>query len=198
MGANQPIFEKVFGDDWDNMPIIFKKHYQNRPYSNDITNTKGVMNIYIAPILQPIAPFLALTQTLIAKKGDNIDVLVKFKSGENDEYFRFEREFAFPDKTRRFYSTMERVDDKMIIEWTKSGIGWGCEFKYKDNQVSLLHRGYFMKLFGKPIRIPVELIAGRGFAYERAIDDNNFEMYMEIKHFLFGKTYSYSGTFYIE
>ena len=198
MGKNQPIFEKIFGNDWQEMPTIFKKHYQNRAYSNDITQAKGVMNVSIASILRPLAPFFSFTQTLISQEGNNIEVLVKFKSDENDNCFRFERVFHFPNKIRYFNSKMEPINNNLIIEWTKSGIGWGCKFEYKDKQILLLHRGYFIKLFGKPIRLPIEFIIGCGWAHEHVIDDNNFEMYMEIKHFLFGKIYSYSGSFYID
>jgi hypothetical protein len=198
MPAIDPIFKDIFGTAWEAMPIVFKKHYQNRPYCNDITQTNGIMSVYIAPFLRPLTPLIALSQTLISQSGNNIKTIVKFKSNENDNCFRFEREFEFNDKKRCFNSKMEPIGDNQLIEWTQSGIGWGCAFVYNDNKISLLHRGYFVKLFGKNIRLPIELFVGKGYAYEQAKSNNAFDMYMEIKHSLFGKIYSYSGTFYID
>jgi len=39
---NEPTFKAIFGDDWDQLPPIMRKHYANRPNSNDTTVVEGV------------------------------------------------------------------------------------------------------------------------------------------------------------
>jgi hypothetical protein len=61
--------------------------------------------------------------------------------------------------------------------------------------VILNHEAYYLKIFGKLIRAPLEFLFGRANAYEIAINDDEFEMYMDITHPFFGKLYEYSGRF---
>ena len=191
---NKPIFADIF-DDFENLPIVFKKHYQNHGFCDETTKCEGQMRVYLSPLMKIGAPFLALTQTLIAKTGENIRVEVNFKSNPNDNSFTYDRVFYFNDKPQIFTSKMLPMGGSKIIEWTKSGLGWGANFKFENGRVILSHEAYYLKIFGKIIRVPIEFLCGRANAYEIAINDDEFEMYMDIRHWLFGKLYEYSGRF---
>ena len=94
---NKPIFADIF-DDFENLPIVFKKHYQNHGFCDETTKCEGQMRVYLSPLMRISAPFLSLTQTLIAKTGENIRVEVNFKSNPNDNSFTYDRVFYFNDK----------------------------------------------------------------------------------------------------
>lgn len=192
--VNRQIFADIF-DDYDNLPIVFKKHYQNYGFCDEATKCEGIMRVYLSPLMKIGAPFLALTKTLIAKTGENIKVDVNFKSNPNDNSFTYDRVFYFNQKPQIFTSKMVPMGGSKVIEWTKSGLGWGADFYYKNGRVILSHEAYYLKIFGKLIRAPLEFLFGRANAYEIAINDDEFEMYMDITHPFFGKLYEYSGRF---
>ncbi|MDH5796650.1 MAG: DUF4166 domain-containing protein [Anaplasmataceae bacterium] len=194
----EPIFKSILGDDWYNLPIIFRKHYANKSFSNDITTTSGVMNIEFNWLINLLLPFLKFFGVLVPYKGNNIPVTVNFLSKLNSAAFYLERKFNLSNnKIYIFYSKIIQLKGDIVIEFIKFNIGWKYRFYYSDNKVILEHRGYVIKLFGKIIPLPIELLLGKTYAEENAIDDDNFNMKMSIIHPFFGKIYSYDGVFNI-
>ena len=92
---------------------------------------------------------------------------------------------------------MEPIGGNEVIEWTASGLGWRAAYTYENDRVILRHRGYCIKLFGKRIALPLSALFGSANAEEWVISDNEFGMFMSIKHPIFGELYSYGGTFEI-
>ncbi len=194
----QPTFQPIFESSWDDLPPIMHKHYANRPFSNDLVIAEGLMEVKIHWLVKFLAPLFAITKTLVPKAGKNVKVTVKFKSQPNSNLFCFNREFSFDDgKTYRFFSRMEPIGGNEVVEWTASGLGWRAAFSFENNRVILQHRGYCIKLFGKRVALPVTILFGSANAHEWAISGNEFGMFMNIKHPLFGELYSYGGVFEI-
>lgn len=190
------IFQSIFGIDWDKLPAVFQKHYANRAYSNDRITVVGVMKIEISILFRLLSPFMRLFSTLVPEAGKNIPVTVFFESEHNSDAFCLNRLFHFPGKkTYQFRSRMVRIGQDEMIEFTKIGIGWHARYQYENHKVRLEHRGYKVQLFNKILPLPLEWFFGKAYAEEKAIDDNSFSMLMEIRHWLFGTVYSYSGIF---
>ncbi len=195
---HQPIFQPIFGKSWAQLPPVMHKHYANRPFSRDSVIVKGRLDIKLHWLVKMFAPLFAITKTLVPKAGSNIETVVNFASKPDSAYFCLEREFSFPDgQNYNFFSCMEPVGGNEVVEWTSSGIGWRAAYSYDGDQVILQHRGYCIKIFGRPIPLPFTLLFGRANAEERAISDIEFSMFMNITHPLFGELYSYGGTFEI-
>lgn len=198
MSQKDPIFATIFGENWANMPKVFHKHYANRGYSEDVTIVEGLMDVYIAPILRPFGWVLALTRTLVPINAQNIPVIVRFLSEPNSNAFWFDRVFKPKGKSSiGFKSRLMPIGDNRVIEYTKSGLAWKAAYEFVDNRVVLHHHGYVLRIFGLNLHLPLDWLFGQSTAFEEAIDDNSFRMYMQIKHWLFGKLYSYEGVFNI-
>lgn len=192
----QPIFEEIFGEKWQSMPIVFHKHYANRPYCNDITKTIGIMNIEMVGLLKVFAPIFGFMKTLVPYAGKAIECKVNFESEAASNAFWFHREFHFPNhKPYLFRSKLLPQGRNKVIEYTKSGIGWVASYDFSENQVRLSHLGYIFNIFGQDIKLPLEWIFGESTAWEEAIDENRFRMKMEIRHQIFGIVYGYEGEF---
>lgn len=196
MSNNEPIFKEIFGKYWNSLPPVMQKHYANRGYTNDEVVCKGVMNVELSPIAKLLSPLLALTKTLLPRSGENIPATVRFLSSPDNDYFHFDRELCFPDGKRyQFFSHMVSIGNGDIIEWTGSGIGWKGHYSYDGEHVRLDHRGYCYRILGKQIPLPSWLFGYANDIEEATIDENRFRMHMTINHPVFGKLYSYSGTF---
>lgn len=194
--TDKPIFEAVFGGAWPHLPAVFKAHYANRPFSTDKVQVDGVMKVELSALAKVLSPLMRLTKALVPQAGDNIPVTVTFSSEPEGEGFHFDRAFRFPGrKAYHFRSRMMAAGDGDIIEWMPSGIGWYARYGFDGEKVTMHHRGYKLRIFGAVLPVPLEWLIGRGHAEERAIDDTQFEMYMDLRHAWFGRIYAYSGTF---
>ncbi len=196
MTIDVPIFQSIFGQQWPLLPSVMHKHYANRPYCNDVVTVEGIMKVELSLFARLLSPLLRIAGALVPCAGENIPVTVHFRSEPDSNIYVFDRIFCFPGKAPyHFRSRMQPVGGSEIVEFMRIGIGWQVRYGYDGQKVVMAHRGYVMKLFGKLIRLPLELLLGRGYAEEEALSDKSFRMYMDIRHPLFGKIYSYSGEF---
>lgn len=195
---SQEIFKFVFGESWNRLPPVMRKHYANRPRSKDSVIVEGKMDIEFGIIFKILAPLLRLLKMLVPYQGQDIFVRVTFLSEENSDALCFNREFYFAGKAPvQFFSRMIVVQKNEIIELMKCKIGWRFCYSFENGKVLLKHRGYNLFLFGKFISLPLTLLFGEGYAEEEALSEDEFAMKMTIKHFLFGKIYEYRGRFKI-
>ncbi len=191
----QPIFQKIFGGNWEQLPIVMKNHYAIRPNSDDKVTVEGHLDINMSPMVSVMAK---LTGMLLAYSGKDVPVTVVFTGGRDEKSFNFDRIFHFPKKGDvKFRSCMEHIKDNVLVEFMRFGVGWKLAYEWDGNKVILAHRGYVWRIFGVSIPVPLEWIIGKGYAEEIPISDDSFSMWTHSKHFLFGNTFGYAGKFKI-
>lgn len=192
----QPIFKSIFGENWHELPTVMKKHYANRSYCDDISEASGTMKIDGSLIWNLCSPISRIFGILVPYTGENIEVIVKFRSSVENNHFVFDRTFYFPNKKPyKFYSTLIPQENGEVVEIMNLGLGWKCEYCWQEGRVLLRHKGYVLKLFGKILSFPIGGLIGKGYAEEIPIDEDSFAMKMEIVHPWWGKLMGYSGTF---
>ncbi len=194
----QPIFKSIFGSSWDKLPCVMKKHYANRPYSIDIVTVEGILDIKFNWFGRLCTPLFKLFGTLIPYQGRGIKTIVHYKSSQYDNTLLFDRISYLPNKKPFYFrSKMVPIKDKKIIEFMGLGLGWCMNYEYEDNLVKLKHLGYVVRVLGINIPVPLSFFIGKGYAQEKAISDNSFDMFVTITHPLWGKIYEYKGKFNI-
>ena len=192
----EPIFKAIFGADWDRLPIVMKKHYANRPNSSDVVTVKGALTIRLSWFYRLLSPLLKISKTLVPVNGENVPTMVHFRSEPRSNAFCFDRHIHMPGVAPlHFFSRMVPAGGDEMIEHTGIGLAWHCRFRFDGKRVLLEHLGYVTHIFGRRIRLPLEWVLGKGGAWEEAVSDDTFAMYIEIRHFLLGRLYTYSGSF---
>lgn len=193
---NVPIFQSIFAKDWDKLPPVFKKHYANRPYSEDRLVVQGSLDVMAKAPLTWVAPLMRLIGQIPISNESSVPVTVSFESERDSRSFIFNRVFIFRKKRPYiFCSKMIQTHGNEVVELMRMGLGWKLDYNWDGEKVVLSHRGYVLKLFGHLIPLPLTLILGSGYAEEHAIDDNNFRMVTHITHPWWGKIYEYKGCF---
>lgn len=191
-----PIFKPIFGEDWDKLPLVMKRHYANRPYSNDKAVVEGIMDVVSSPLGRLLKPFFKLSGTLVPYEGSNVPVTVTFASSLSHAGFHFNRVFFFPDKKPyQFKSVMYHVLGNEIIEVMRFGLCWRAAYIWTGQKIILEHRGYALRFLGHIVPVPLGLFIGKGNGDETPIDDNSFSMSVAITHPLWGKVFGYNGIF---
>ncbi len=188
----------VFGSQWDSLPTVMQKHYANRGYSSDRVTADGVMKVEISWLLKALSPFMHLTGTLAPYAGENIPVSVTYESERGSNAFCLNRVFHYPGRpVCLFRSRMVPIGNNDIVDFVPCGLGWHIAYEFDGQKVHLRHIGYKIRLFGKIFPFPVTWLLGKIHAQEVALSEERFAMSMEIRHWLFGKIYSYGGQFTI-
>lgn len=193
---NNPIFKNIFGASWNDLPVVMKRHYANRPFSSDMGVVEGVMDVESSKLGRLMAPFFKMTGTLVPYEGKGVAATVEFSSSPTSDGFQFKRIFHFPnEKPYIFKSVMMPMGGNEMAEVMRFGLCWRSAFIWTGTKVILEHRGYGAYLFGKYIPLPMGLLMGKGYADETPIDDDSFAMSMKIVHPIWGMVFGYSGTF---
>jgi predicted DCC family thiol-disulfide oxidoreductase YuxK len=193
-----PLFKSVFGDDWDKLPVVMRRHYANRAYQNDLVTVTGSLNVQSSFLGRLLKPAFRWAKALVPHEGTHIPVTVDFITDVQSNAFRFERTFFFPGRTPYvFRSSMIPIGRNEMVEMMGRGFGWRLAYRWNGQKVILAHKGYVIRLFGIFIPMPLTLLMGAGYAEETAISEDTFSMWTEIRHPLWGKVFGYDGTFII-
>jgi len=196
MSEHLIIFQAIFGEQWSQLPIVFKRHYENRAYSQDKTSVKGKMTIQSKGILKWFGPIMGMLRMLPPYPAKDIPITVDYLSYPDSNAFYMQRIFYYPDRSPFiFNSKMLPQGDNVLVELTQCNFGWKMAYEYDGSCVKLVHRGFVIKFFKWVIPLPAEWIIGRCNAEEVAISDNAFSMKMQFTHPWFGVLYEYFGNF---
>lgn len=180
------------------MPPVLRKRYANRPYSNDEVIVEGLLDVHVSKWMQFLSPLLRFCGALVPYEGRNIPVTVCFNSDIDSKDVGFNRTLNFHNrKPFEFRSKLEPMGGDKVIEFMRYGLGWGMRYYYDGKKVRLDHDSYIWRISKLSIPLPFQLILGRGYAYEEVISDDEFAMYFEIIHPIFGKIFGYDGKFKI-
>lgn len=191
----EPIFKSIFGKCWDELPPVMKKHYANRPYTKDSQAVKGVLDVICKPPLTFFAPLMKFLGQIPARTASRVPVVVHFESDPDSNSFAFNRVFYFSTGPYRFQSRMIPIKGDEVAEVMRFGFSWKLRYAWDGEKVVLTHRGYALKISNYFIPLPFTLLLGAGYAEERAVDENTFDMAVHISHPWWGKIYEYKGRF---
>ncbi len=196
---HEPTFKPIFGSSWETLPAALKLHYANRPFTQDVVKVKGLLDVTSSPLMRLFAPLMKWAGLLTPYVGTQIPAEVYFRSFPDSDIFCFDRSFYFPGKPAcHFRSQMTPVGGDEVIEFMSFGIGWKAAYRFVDDKVVILHRGYVWRILGMKIPMPFHLIFGRGYAEEQATSNTSFRMLMQIRHPWLGTIYEYRGSFEIK
>jgi len=191
-----PTFKAIFGAAWHELPPPFKKHYRNRPYSQERFRVSGSMSVRTSPLLRLFAPLSRLMGGIPLVNATDIPVTVDFESEATSRAFHFNRIFHLPGgKPWRFHSRMVPTGGSRMVEEMKFHLGWRVRFAFEGGRVKLHHDGYALCAFGQHIPLPLGWLIGSVEAEEWITGDDRFDMCVHINHPLFGQIYEYRGSF---
>jgi len=193
INPSQPIFQSVFGNQWENLPDVFKQHYQNKAYTEDKVSFSGKLNIVSEGWMDVLFPVFRLLKVLTPFKGNEIPVAVQLRSHSDSAALHFYRGFHLPNKPLYHFSSMVLpLKNNLVIEKMFLGIGMRMAFICDNTKLIMEPRGYVWKFKNWVIPLPLTWLFGRVVTQQIALSSERFWLKMELTHFLLGK-YSYEG-----
>jgi predicted DCC family thiol-disulfide oxidoreductase YuxK len=194
--CERPIFQDIFGETWDALPPVLKKHYANRPYTEDKIVVQGVLDVYCKAPLIWLAVIMRWLKQIPVCNENAVPTTVIFQSDPNTPAFQFRRTFYFQQEPPyQFASRMICLKGNNLVEEMRYGLGWKLQYRWDGEKIILSHQGYVVRCLGHWIPLPVTWILGAGYAEEYALDAERFSMFTHITHPWWGKVYEYKGVF---
>lgn len=197
----QPVIKQALSGSWDQLADIVRKHYDITPGESSKMIIKGVMDeVHHSAIAKIFLLPGRIFGALVPYRGRNIPTEVRnWTSEENHQAMFWYRTLEFPDKPPVIFSSrMEYIKDHEIIEYVRYGLGIRMKLSVDDEGTLVFNStGYIWKIGVIRITIPTWLILGDARIIEKSIGGGKFYIEFNMVHPLFGRTFSYSGTFYI-
>jgi hypothetical protein len=196
-----PVIQKALGENWNKLDTIIKLHYGLQPGSDTELHLRGTMReVYHSKIGKLFLLPGRIFGALVPYKGKEVPTEVKnWTSKENDQAMYWHRRLFFPNKDPViFRSRMEHTQDNEIIEYVNYGMGIRLRTFTKNNSLHFRSLGYIWKVGPITLSIPNWVILGDAEIIEKAISDRELFVDFNMIHPLFGKTFSYSGSFIID
>lgn len=199
-GTPEPVIKAALGKDWDLVPPILQKNFNLTPGEDCEVRLKGVMYeithsriaklfVYAGQVLGALVPY----------QGKNIGIRIDIRTHMSDARFTYwQRVHFFPQSPEYiFASRMEYLEGNEFIERVRLGIGMRMKASIRDDILKFEALCYQMDFLGLRIKIPNWLLLGTGVIIERQVAPDEFEMFYEINHPWWGRTFTYTGRFSI-
>jgi hypothetical protein len=94
-----------------------------------------------------------------------------------------------------FTSYMAESARGEVLEYVGAGLGMKLVLDVRDGNLHFESDGYFWELFGVRVPLPALLTPGKTFLCHRNNHANQFDIRIEIRHALFGTTFTQAGVF---
>ena len=200
MSEKRPVIKEALGSNWEDLAEIIKQHYDITPGKSSNMMIKGDMDeVYHSLIAKLFLLPGRIFGALVPYKGKNVPTKVRnWTTTEDNSSMFWHRTLEFPNKPPIiFQSRMEYIEGDEIIEYVRYGMGIRMRVSVKDSALIFKSIGYVWEIGPLMIRIPTWAILGDSEITEKAISSNKFFIDFNMTHPIFGRTFSYSGTFHI-
>lgn len=77
---NKPIFQAIFGEAWEKLPPVLRRHYANRPCSADQVTVKGHLDVICRGPIRVLQPLLRLLRLIPPYNETHVPVTVVYES----------------------------------------------------------------------------------------------------------------------
>ena len=197
----QPVIRKALGEAWESLGEVVRRHYDLSPGSASNMLIEGEMReVYHSNIAKLFLLPGRLFGALVPYRGRHIPTQVRnWTASDNHKAMFWHRTLYFPNHAPViFRSRMEHIKDDEIIEFVRFGMGIRMRLSVKHEALVYESLGYVWQLGAFSLPIPGWANLGDAVIVERPLSDKTFDIDFNIHHPLFGRTFSYAGSFSIK
>lgn len=192
-----PVMRRALGEEWDRLHAVVRRHYDLTPGTEQSCILVGNMEEISHSL--PAKPFILagrLFGALVPYRGRNVPVEVRNRTYRDRPAMFWHRTFMFQGrKPYVFQSRMEHLHGREIVEFVRLNLGICMHLSEIDGALCYTSNGYLWRLGPFSIRIPDWLLLGKARIVEYGVDDDTVMLDFVIRHPLWGRTFSYKGTF---
>lgn len=193
------LFKKILGPAWRRLHPDIQARFDKNPLPGKPLNYRGSLSELSCSRLGRILGYLSMPLIRGALMPYNdadfpVDIQVYSKPGCASIF----KQRIYRLNGRQpvmFTSFMAESSRGEVLEYVGMGLGMKLVLEVRDGNLHFESDGYFWQVLGVRIPLPGVLTPGKTFLCHRNNSANQFDIRIEIRHALFGTTFTQAGVF---
>jgi hypothetical protein len=194
------LFRKILGDEWKQLHPDIQARFAKNPEVGAPLYYTGSLSELRCSWLGKIMGFITMPfikGALIPYSDTHFPVDIQVYSKADCPFIFKQRIYRLhKHKPIQFTSYMRESEKGEVLEYVGAGLGMKLVLRVHEGNLYFTSDGYFWDLFGWRIPLPGILTPGKTFLCHRNDNPNQFNIRIEIKHCLFGTTFTQVGIFH--
>ncbi len=187
---------KALGAHWLSLAPPIQRHYNPPCDRAEALHIEGTMQVFISRMGKCLIPIARLFKALVPYDGVDIPVTVRNWSRADTMDMLWHRTFHYPNKQPvEFCSHLEFLQGNEVVEYVGWGLGLRLQLSTEENALRFESCGYLWNLGIFKLPLPEWLFLGKAIIRETAISDSEITIEFDNFHPIWGKMFSYNGTF---
>ncbi|MYN40523.1 DUF4166 domain-containing protein [Duganella sp. FT109W] len=193
------LFKKILGPTWRKLHPDIQARFDKNPLPGKPLYYTGTLSELSCSRVGRLLGYLSMPfvkGALMPYNDADFPVDIQVYSRDNCAWIFKERTYRLhARKPVMFTSYMAESPQGDVLEYVGMGLGMKLVLAVRDGNLHFESDGYFWQLFGLRIPLPDVLTPGKTFLRHRNNSANQFDIHIEIRHPLFGTTFTQAGIF---
>jgi len=194
------LFKKVMGARWLELHPDIRRRFEKNPAPGQPLYYEGYLSELRASRVGKLLGFLTrpfIDGALIPYDDANFPVEIEVYSRPSCPHIFKQRNYRLHGrKAIRFTSYMAESEKGEVLEYVGMGLGMKLVLDVREGNLYFTSDGYFLDLFGWRMPLPGLLTPGKTYLCHRNDNPQQFNIRIEIRHALFGTTFTQVGVFH--
>ena len=194
------LFKKILGEEWRKLHPDIQARFERNPALTKPLYYTGYLSQLTSSLFGKFLGYLSLPflkGALIPFDDFDFPVDIKVYSKPNNPSIFKQRIYHLHDRSPiQFTSHMRESEKGEVLEYVGMGLGMKLILSVKNGNLHFTSDGYFWQIFGWRISLPDILTPGKVFLSHCNDNPGQFNIRIEIKHNLFGASFTQIGVFY--
>ena len=193
------LFKKILGADWSRLHPDIQRRFDQNPAPGKPLRYRGELRELTCSRVGKVLGLLSmpLIQGALIPYSDAdfpVDIEVYSRPG-SAAIFKQRIYRLHGRKPIQFTSFMLESARGEVLEYVGMGLGMKLVLAVRDGNLHFESDGYFWQLFGVRLPIPGWFTPGKTYLCHRNNDQDQFDIRIDIRHPLFGTTFTQAGVF---
>jgi hypothetical protein len=193
------LFKKILGPEWLRLHPDIQARFDKNPLPGKPLNYRGQLRELSCSRLGRVLGYLTMPMiqgALMPYNDAHFPVDIQVYSKENcAAIFKRRIYHLHGRKPVQFTSFMRESSKGEVLEYVGMGLGMKLVLAVREGNLHFESDGYFWDVFGVRIPLPGVLTPGKTFLCHRNNNAGQFDIRIEIRHALFGTTFTQAGVF---
>lgn len=193
------LFKKILGAEWQKLHPDIQRRFDKNPEPGKPLYYTGTLSELRSSMVGKLLGFITrpmIKGALIPFDDADFPVDIQVYSKPDCPSIFKQRIYRLHDrKPIQFTSYMQESEKGEVLEYVGMGLGMKLVLRVQDGDLYFTSDGYFWEIFGWRMPLPGILTPGKTFLCHRNDNPNQFNIRIEIKHALFGTTFTQVGVF---
>ena len=194
------LFRKILGAEWPKLHPDIRARFAKNPQVGQPLFYTGMMSELACSRFGKLLGYLTMpliSGALIPFDDTHFPVDIQVYSKPNCPCIFKQRIYRLNNRAPiQFTSYMRESEKGEVLEYVGMGLGMRLVLRVEGGDLHFTSDGYFWEIFGARLPIPGVFTPGKTFLCHRNDNAAQFNIRIEIRHWLFGTTFQQVGVFH--